>query len=65
MNRKVEEILKKEPLRNRFSELLSDDLKYSIGYSHTRLLKLLRAIDCTVDFLRINRQTQTKGHFFS
>lgn len=52
---KVDKILQSASLRDKFNHLLVGDEKYFIGHKHTRLLKMMEAIDNTISFVGANR----------
>lgn len=52
---KVDKILQSASLRDKFNHLLVGDEKYFIGHKHTRLLKIMEAIDNTISFIGANR----------
>jgi len=54
-NQAVEKIIQGKSLRERFSSLLRDEEKYSIGYSHRRLLKILKHVDTTIEFATMTK----------
>ena len=55
INKKVEDIMAKKPLRERVAGLLLPDQQLAIGFHHNQLLKRMKLIDRTIDFLDKHR----------
>lgn len=39
--------------------MLKDEQKYQIGYEHMKLIRILRSIDTTIEFISMNKQRRT------